>query len=359
MEELRAYLEEHGQGHVFEAFPDLTADSNLAKQLQSYDIPLVLANYKKAKVQSNNTASVIPVKQVYNTEDPIRRNHWESLGNDAILKSKVATVILSGGQGTRLGFDGPKGMYDIGLPSKKTIFEIHIEKVNKIRRLVAEKFRSSDIPSIPIYIMTSDLNDKIIKDFFLENEYFGYPHEDIYFFEQGLEPCLSLEGKIIIESPSTMALSPDGNGGIYSALASTGALADMERRGIEHLHVYGIDNVLTKAADPLFLGVCIADGAQCGNKIVWRANEAEKVGVTVELEGKMMVIEYSEIPKSLAEAVDTTTGKLLFGAANICNHYFSFAFVKELIPNLARIYHLAEKKIPFYNPVTTLDTFFF
>jgi len=340
MDELRRLLVETGQGHVLDSFPELSVESSLAQQLLRFDIPQVLENYKRAKVASDDNASVMPIGNVYNTEDPIRCAQWESSGNDAILKSKVAVVILSGGQGTRLGFDGPKGMYDIGLPSKKTIFELHIDKVSKIRNLVAEKKGSSHFPSIPVYIMTSDLNDKIIREYFAEQKYFGYPEDDIFFFEQGLEPCLSLDGKIIVESPTSLALAPDGNGGIYSALRSTGALADMERRGIEHLHVYGIDNVLNKAADPLFLGACIDNGAQCGNKIVWRANKAEKVGVTVESDGKMMVIEYSEIPKALTEAVDES-GKLIFGAANLCNHYFSLRFVKDIIPQLAKIYHIA------------------
>ena len=126
----------------------------------------------------------------------------------------------------------------------------------------------------------------------------------------------------------------------------------MTRRGIEHLHVYGIDNILTKSLDPAFLGVCIANKVECGNKVVWRANKGEKVGVSVSIDGRMSVLEYSEIPKNLAEA-ENFDGKLIFGAANICNHYMTVEFlIKKVLPTLSNSYHLAIKKIPYMDPIT-------
>jgi UDP-N-acetylglucosamine/UDP-N-acetylgalactosamine diphosphorylase len=119
---------------------------------------------------------------------------------------------LSGGQGTRLGFAGPKGMYNMGLSSGKSIFQLHIDRIAKIRNL--SQSSSGKLPSIPIYIMTSDMNDTIIRDYFLSMDFFGYPKEDIFFFEQGLEPCLTFEGEIIIDSPLSLSLAPDGNGGM-------------------------------------------------------------------------------------------------------------------------------------------------
>jgi UDP-N-acetylglucosamine/UDP-N-acetylgalactosamine diphosphorylase len=272
------------------------------------------------------------------------------LGVAAVADGKVAAVILSGGQGTRLGFAGPKGMYDMGLVSGKTIFQLHVERVAKIRALA--EAASGRRPSVPIYVMTSDLNDTIIRDYFAREDYFNYPKEDIFFFEQGLEPCLTLDGKVIVESPTSLALAPDGNGGIYPALKASGAVDDMVRRGVEHLHIYGIDNVLTKALDPAFLGVCIDRRAQCGNKVVWRANKAEKVGVSTSVGGRMTVLEYSEIPAHLAEAEDAA-GKLLFGAGNICNHYMSLAFLRDaVLPSMGASYHLATKKIPHLDVAT-------
>jgi UDP-N-acetylglucosamine/UDP-N-acetylgalactosamine diphosphorylase len=329
------------------------------------DIGLSLSHLKCA-LQSSDAIEVAkdfqPVSSVIDMISMTsgRKELTGNVGREAIKQSKVAAVIMSGGQGTRLGFKGPKGMYNLNMPSQKTIFQIHIEKILRMKKL----FSSSDpnatdgiafSPSIPIYIMTSNLNHHIIIAFFKDNSYFGYPPQDIVFFEQGVEPSFTHDGKIIIESESTLSLSPDGNGGIYRALLVAGCIDDMILRGVEHLHIYGIDNVLTKAVDPYFIGACIHNQAEVGNKVVWRASKGEKVGVTAQLDGRMHILEYSEIPQQLAESSDSN-GKLLFGAANICNHYVSVRFLSEVIlPNLSSTYHIAKKKIP-YMDVDTRHT---
>lgn len=329
------------------------------------DIGLSLSHLKCA-LQSSDAIEVAkdfqPVSSVIDMISMTsgRKELTGNVGRAAIKQSKVAAVIMSGGQGTRLGFKGPKGMYNLNMPSQKTIFQIHIEKILRMKKL----FSSSDpnatngnafSPSIPIYIMTSNLNHLIIVDFFKDNFYFGYPPQDIVFFEQGVEPSFTHDGKIIIESESTLSLAPDGNGGIYRALLVTGCIDDMILRGVEHLHIYGIDNVLTMAVDPYFIGACIHNQAEVGNKVVWRAGKGEKVGVTAQLDGRMHILEYSEIPQQLAESSDSN-GKLLFGAANICNHYVSVRFLSEVIlPNLSSTYHIAKKKIP-YMDVDTRHT---
>jgi UDP-N-acetylglucosamine/UDP-N-acetylgalactosamine diphosphorylase len=197
------------------------------------------------------------------------------------------------------------------------------------------------------------MNHSIIENFFKEQSFFGWDAEDFFFFQQDLEPCFTFDGKMIVESTEKLSMAPDGNGGIYKAMIKSGALADMQERGVEHLHVYGIDNVLTQSIDPLFLGLCIRNGVEVGNKVVWRQNKAEKVGVTAENDGRMYVLEYSEIPADLADAADTSTGKLLFGAANICNHYLSLSFLVTVVaPQLSGMYHVANKKIPFLDAST-------
>jgi UDP-N-acetylglucosamine/UDP-N-acetylgalactosamine diphosphorylase len=237
-------------------------------------------------------------------------------------------------------------MYDLGMPSHKTIFQLHIEKIIKARDLYGRG------ASVPIYVMTSNLNHDIIVNNFKENNYFGYPSADVVFFEQGVEPSFTFDGQMIIESADSLSLAPDGNGGIYRALLYSGCIDDMTRRGVQHLHIYGIDNVLTKSLDPLFLGACIQRNVECGNKVVWRAHKTEKVGVTAELNGRMHVLEYSEIPADLADSEDAS-GKLLFGAANICNHYLSVPFLRDtVLPSLSAVYHVAKKKIPYYDPAT-------
>jgi len=258
MDAVRSKLLAFGQEHILEAFPALDETSEIAKQVQSFDIAKIIHTYGEARsvIPDRKAVSPIAPHKIGDFRDPDRKMYFESKGWEALGSSKVGVVILSGGQGTRLGYDGPKGIYDIGLPSHKSIFEIHMDRVRKVRDLAAAR-RDADGPgatTIPVYIMTSDLNDATIREFFAQNNFFGYPPEDVFFFEQGLEPCLSLDGKLIIDSEESLALAPDGNGGIYHAMKSTGALDDMIARGVEYLHVFGIDNVLTKSADPGFIG---------------------------------------------------------------------------------------------------------
>jgi UDP-N-acetylglucosamine/UDP-N-acetylgalactosamine diphosphorylase len=178
-----------------------------------------------------------------------------------------------------------------------------------------------------------------------QQNYFGFPKEDVVLFEQGLLPCFDLDGKIILESAGSVAMAPDGNGGFFDALERQHVLPDMRRRGIRHLHVYGIDNMLTRSADPVFIGYCIHENAEAGNKVVWRAGPDERVGVIAKRAGRTQVVEYSELPTEMA-ALRDADGKLVFGAANIANHYFSEDFLEHTaLPNLQLVYHIAKKKI--------------
>jgi UDP-N-acetylglucosamine/UDP-N-acetylgalactosamine diphosphorylase len=154
-------------------------------------------------------------------------NCIDAVGYDAIRNGKVAAVIMSGGQGTRLGYPGPKGMYSIGLLSGKSIFQLHIERLQKIRLSATRSSSSEPLSqqgevSLPVFIMTSDVNDELIRRYFKENHYFGYPENQIFFFEQGLEPCFTFDGKIMLESADQLCLAPDGNGGIYQAMRKSG-----------------------------------------------------------------------------------------------------------------------------------------
>jgi UDP-N-acetylglucosamine/UDP-N-acetylgalactosamine diphosphorylase len=200
--------------------------------------------------------------------------------------------------------------------------------------------------------MTSVENTDTIKSFFAEKKYFNYPQEDILFFEQGLLPCLTIDGQMIIESADGLAMAPDGNGGIFPALKNSGAFKNIIDRKVKHLHIYGIDNVLTKSVDPGFIGFCIHNNVEVANKVVARLDASEKVGVTAVRDGRMCVVEYSELPPEMTGY--DTNGRLIYSAANICNHYFNVDFLsdKVLSSDAKSLYHLAHKKIPYYNPVT-------
>jgi len=273
----------------------------------------------------------------------------EPLGIQAIQKNQVAVVLLAGGQGTRLGFDGPKGIYDLGLHSGKTLFQLISERLVKLTQLVERQCGSAT--DVPFYIMTSPMNHETTRSYFESHNYFGLLPNNVIFFEQGVLPCLSiLDGRILMEEPSTIAMAPDGNGGIYPAMERCGILRDMEQRGIQYIHAFSIDNCLVKPADPLFIGYCISQGADCGNKVLWKAHAHEKVGVMAEKDGKPCVVEYSELSMKMAEMIDGSTGKLVFGAANICNHFYTLDFLQtQVLPNMKNMYHMALKKIPVWD----------
>lgn len=369
MDSLSAKLKEHGQEHILTALgDDFNENHPVYAQLSDMDIGGILQHFQIAQDggNSSNRFDVLPMDDknvVFGSTLPQdKKDEVAEIGWSAIMKGEVCSIIMSGGQGTRLGYEGPKGMYDFGLLSKKTIFQLHFEKITKVKQLAQHKLlqqgegevSDKELPplSIMVYIMTSDINDAQIREFFASNDYFSYPKEDIYFFQQGLEPCIDFDGKMILDSKTSLSMAPDGNGGIYKALRDTGAIESMVNKGIKHLHVYGIDNVLTKSLDPFFLGTCVSRDVEVGNKVVWRASTTERVGVATQRKGEegcMTIIEYSEIPSELADAIDEN-GKLVYGAGNICNHYISLQFLQEkVLQDLMAVYHLAPKKIPYYD----------
>ncbi|CAN0001897.1 unnamed protein product [Ectocarpus fasciculatus] len=378
--DLRATFAAHGQDHVFKYVDSgvVKAGSDeisaLVAQLRTIDPArmneLHLSTTAAATAADSSSGGGETAQDMEPIESfgsvasahPDESARWFETGLTAVRDGKVAVVVLCGGQGTRLGFDGPKGMYDIGLPSGKTLFQLQAERLRRVCALAggsgSTRNGGSDgaaaevaMPRIPWYIMTSPLNDAATREFFASNDYFGVPKEDVFFFSQGTLPCMTREGKIILETGSRVAMAPDGNGGIYPALQRKGALADMRSRGVEHVHVFSIDNALVRVADPHFLGYCIEKKADCGNKSVWKSEPGEKVGVVVKRGGRPCVVEYSEMEKEACErregGANGTGGRLVFGAGNICNHYFSLAFLEDtVLPGMADMYHVAHKKIP-------------
>lgn len=198
-----------------------------------------------------------------------------------IAAGRVAVVMMAGGQGTRLGSSLPKGCFNIGLASGKSLFQLYAERLLKIKQLAEEACAAADrklhapaplLPSVPWYIMTSEHTRQLTIEFFEANGYFGLPKEEVFFFNQGLLPALTRDGKIIMETSCKIALSPNGNGGVYSALKSSGMLADMAQRGIEHVHLFGVDNVLVRVADPSLIGFALIEGSDCVNTVIARVS---------------------------------------------------------------------------------------
>ena len=269
-------------------------------------------------------------------------------GLDLIAENKVGVVLMAGGQGTRLGSSAPKGCFNIGLPSNKPLFQIQAERIRRIQTLASKKANNGKQVVVPWYVMTSGPTRGPTEKFFQENSYFGLEKENVFIFEQGVLPCFSNEGKILLESKGKVAVSPDGNGGIYQALVTFNVLEDMRKRGIEHIHAYCVDNCLVKVADPVFIGFSASKNVSVATKVVRKRNATEPVGLILLKNGKPDVVEYSEIDKATAEAKDPHSDLLKFRAANIVNHYYSFEFLKS-IPKWANTlpHHIARKKIPY------------
>ncbi|XP_013189001.1 UDP-N-acetylhexosamine pyrophosphorylase-like protein 1 [Amyelois transitella] len=349
-------LSVHGQEQLIKFWPDLSAkeQEQLAREISSLDFAEVNEVFRRAvdaskviKEKLDHDLKPIPdshYESVNNLSNE-KYEEYESLGFKEIAEGRVGVLLLSGGQATRLGFGHPKGMYDVGLPSKKTLFQIQAERIVKIQQMAAEKYGKEG--RITWYIMTSEHTMAPTADFFKTHSYFGLNEDDVVFFNQGTLPCFDFEGKVLLDEKHHIASAPDGNGGLYKALKTEGILEDIMKRGVKHLHAHSVDNILIKVADPVFIGYCTSKNADCAAKVVQKSCPSEAVGVVCRVNGHYKVVEYSELTDAAAERRNPD-GRLTFSAGNICNHYFSAEFLSKICNFESKLkLHLAKKKIPF------------
>ncbi len=267
-----------------------------------------------------------------------------AIGENHIRQNKVAAMIVAGGQGTRLGFDAPKGLFPISPIRNATLFQWFAEALVGARR----RFNAA----IPWYIMTSPVNDQATRRYFAQQRFFDLGEDTVRFFSQGVMPAVSTDGKILLESMHALALSPDGHGGSLTALARSGFLDDMKRRGIDTLSYFQVDNPLVRPVDPLLIGLHLREQAEVSSLTIGKADDLERVGNFVRTGDRNHVIEYTELPDALARRRDAL-GRRLFDAANLSIFVFSLPFLERITGAGDELpWHRALKKVPCLNPAT-------
>lgn len=270
--------------------------------------------------------------------------NWDKakqIGIEIIKKGKVAAFVVAGGQGSRLGFDGPKGVFPIGPVSKKTLFQIHAEKI----KAYEIKFGID----IPWCIMTSEANHDATVEYFENNNYFSLNKRKVFIFKQNMLPSLDEHGKLILESPYSIFRNPDGHGGSLTALYQSGTLEQLLEMGIEVLSYFQVDNPLVKIIDPVFIGFHVLRNAEVSSKTLKKAYPEEKIGVFVKFSnGRIGVVEYSDMPQEKLYEKDEK-GELRYQAGSIAIHLFNTKFIESITKgNITLPFHVAKKSIPQY-----------
>ena len=341
LEEAKAILKKYNQEHLLNGYEKLEEkkQKQLLNQIMNIDFELIKSLYDNTKKEnSTNDDKIEPMEYLDKYKLNDKYKYYENIGKQAIKEGKLAAVTMAGGQGTRLGHTGPKGTYDIGLDSHKSLFELLCDYLK-------EEGKKYGV-TIPWFIMTSRENNKETVEFFEKNKFFGYQKDkNIFFFIQGELPMVDTEGKILIGEDGLIKQAADGHGGIYESLVKNGMTEKMKQLGIEWVFIGGVDNCLVKMVDPVLMGVAIDKEVTVACKSIVKANPHEKVGVFCKRNGRPVVIEYSEITDEMAEAVDEN-GELLYGESHILCNLFNIKAV-ERMGTTPLPYHSAYKKAKF------------
>lgn len=329
--------EDDNQKYIKAMMEKNTTEQNekLTKRLEEIDFSVLEHIERKETV--NERGVFAPLDAVEVSEIEARGAEFKGLGLKAIREGKVGAVLLAGGQGTRLGLDRPKGTLNIGVAKELYLFE-------QLLRNLMDVTDEAGV-YVPLYIMTSNINNADTIAFFEEHDYFGYPKDYVKFFVQEMVPACDYEGRIYMESQTEVAMSPNGNGGWFSSMVNAGLLSDIKERGIEWINVFAVDNCLQRIADPMFVGATIAYGCESGAKVVRKAAPDERVGVLCTEDGKPSIAEYYEMTEEMATA-RKENGDLKYGFGVILNYLFSEKKLEQIADARMPI-HVVEKKIPY------------
>lgn len=346
-QELLHLLQQYGQDHLVDHYRSLSSQHkfNLLHKTNQCDVHLAFELYKEFHSKKDAAAmerTIEPPQVIAIPKNAREQNiidEARAAGEALIRQQKAAVLIVAGGQGSRLGYEGPKGTFSISPIKGKTLFQLFAEQVMALSRRYGA--------TIPLLIMTSGENNKDTISFFHAHSFFGLDPEAVYFFQQGMLPTITPDGRLLLKDDGNLAANPDGHGGSLKALHSSGLLGKLTELGYEELFYCQVDNPLVKIADPVFLGLHAMTGADASTKVVRRRDINEKVGLYVYANGRDAVVEYSDIDEDYMSALDED-GDILYWAGNTAIHIFSLGFIQRLTGHgFVLPYHCAQKAIEY------------
>src|SRR6266852_1838934 len=334
-------LRKSGQEHVLAWWNQLSESERreLVDQLQAIHFDQLRDLYRQREwavsLPASDRIEPVPVVPMASETGTARR-----MGEEALRKGEVAVLVVAGGQGSRLGFDHAKGMFPISTVKNKSLFQIHAEKVLAIGRRYGRP--------LPFLVMTSPATHGETESFFLQHDCFGLRREDVSLFCQGTLPALDMAtGKLLLEKRGRIFTSPNGHGGVLTALADSGLLGWLRRQNVKNIFYFQVDNPLVNIADPVFLGHHLAAEAEVSSKIVRKEGPTDKLGNVVLIDGSCCIIEYSDLPESLGHQTDEN-GELRIWAGSPAIHIFNLDFLTQITQGPSRLpYHVARKKVPY------------
>lgn len=331
-------LSEKSQLHVLKDFDNLSEEkkTEFLKQIENINWADISMIGKETAIPRGKftVPAAVSIEEIEASKDKFLK-----AGIESIKKGEVAAVLLAGGMGTRLGFDLPKGCFNVGTSHELYIFECLINNLMDV-------VKQCDT-YIPLYIMTSEKNDGATQDFFEKHNYFGYNKDYVKFFIQDMACAVDYKGKLLLEEKGRLATSPNGNGGWFSSMVKAGLDKDLHKRNVKWINIFAVDNVCQRIADPVFVGATILGNYECGSKVVRKVEPNEKMGLLCLEDGMPSIVEYYEMSNEMSEA-RAEDGSLLYKYGVILNYLFSLEKLEEIVNNKLTV-HVVEKKIPYIN----------
>jgi UDP-N-acetylglucosamine/UDP-N-acetylgalactosamine diphosphorylase len=342
--QIKERLERHGQDHVLRFWNQLNDAERkaLLEQLATIDFALIerlVDSWVRQDPPPEHFSRIEPVPVLPPATPVNAREAWDA-GEEALRAGRVGLVLVAGGQGTRLGFDGPKGAYPIGPVTQRSLFAYHADKIHNLQQRYGCR--------LPWYIMVSDATHEATEAYFRDNEYFGLRPDDVRFFGQSMMPCVDAEGRLMLDTPGCLATNPNGHGGSIPALVASGIIEDTKRRGVDTLSYFQVDNWAVKVADPYFIGFHVLGKGEMSSKVHRKSEAREAVGVHCLCDGEYRVIEYSELDIYPQLLETDENGKLKHFAGNPAIHIISTGFVERINQHFDEFpWHCAHKKVPY------------